>query len=130
MASSLTFAIPVNWTSNRTYEINMIVFVGKKAYTALKDVPTGVEITNTEYWSETGVPYVDLSSIRSKLNELEQDIIGIEGDIDGLDTRITTNSGNIATLTTNLQTVTTNLANAVETMNNIMISLYTPYPSN
>ena len=35
MASTLTFAVPVEWSSSTAYEINTIVFVGKKAYTAM-----------------------------------------------------------------------------------------------
>lgn len=129
MASSLTFAVPVEWDINTAYEINMIVFVGKRAYTAIQNVPTGIQITNTEYWSETGVPYIDLEDIRTHLNNLDTEVDGLETDIDGLDTRVTTNSGNIATLTTNLAAAVSALNAATQTISNIMVSLYTPYPT-
>ena len=129
MATSLTFAVPVEWSINTAYEINMIVFVGKKAYTAIQDVPTGVAITNTTYWSETGVPYVDLADIRTHLNNLDTEVSGLDSDIDALDTRVSTNSGNIATLTQNLATAVASLNTATQTLNNIMVSLYTPYPT-
>lgn len=129
MASSLTFAVPVEWNIQSTYEINMIVFVGKRAYTAIQDVPTGIQITNTEYWSETGVPYVDLSDIRTHLNNLDTDVDNLESDVSGLDGRVSTNSGNIATLTTDLAAAVSALNSATQTLNNIMVSLYTPYPT-
>lgn len=56
MADTLTFAVPVEWSKTTAYEQNSIVFVGKRAYTSLKAVPSGVEITDTSYWAETGVP--------------------------------------------------------------------------
>lgn len=129
MATSLTFAVPVEWNINTAYEINMIVFVGKKAYTAIQNVPTGIQITNTDYWSETGVPYVDLEDIRSHLNTLDTEVSGLDTAVSGLDTRVTTNSGNIATLTQGLANAVAALNTATETINNIMVSLYTPYPT-
>lgn len=129
MASSLTFAVPVEWSINTAYEVNMIVFVGKKAYTAIQNVPTGVQITNTEYWSETGVPYVDLQDIRTHLNNIDDEIDGLDDSVSDIDGRVTTNSGNIATLTQGLSDAVTALNNATATINNIMISLYTPYPT-
>lgn len=129
MAASLTFAVPVEWDINTAYEINMIVFVGKKAYTAIQNVPTGIQITNTAYWSETGVPYIDLEDIRQHLNILDSDVSTLESDVEGLDSRITTNSGNIATLTQGLADAVSALNSATATINNIMVSLYTPYPT-
>lgn len=129
MATSLTFAVPVEWNINTAYEINMIVFVGKKAYTAIQNVPTGIEITNTTYWSETGVPYVDLEDIRTHLNSLDTEVSDLGDDVNNLDGRVTTNSGNIATLTQDLATAVASLNTATQTLNNIMVSLYTPYPT-
>ena len=129
MAASLTFAVPVEWSINTAYEINMIVFVGKKAYTAIQNVPTGIQITNMAYWSETGVPYVDLEDIRTHLNSLDSDVSDLDDAVDGLDSRVTTNSGNIATLTQGLANAVSALTAATDTINNIMVSLYTPYPT-
>lgn len=127
MTPSLTFAVPVEWNSSTTYEINMIVFVGKRAYTAIQDVPAGIQITNTEYWSETGVPFVDLADIRQHLNQLDDNVDDLGESITSIDGRVNTNSGNIATLASDLATATQNLNAATQTLNNIMISLYTPY---
>ena len=126
MPSSLTFAVPIDWSSSRTYEINNIVFVGKRAYTALKNVPTGIEITNTEYWKETGVPYVDVSAIYNRLTSIESDVSENTDDIEQAQSDIITNSNSITNLTTRLNTAVTNLESEVSRVNNIMITLYTP----
>lgn len=129
MSNSLTFAVPVNWDNSNTYEINMIVFVGKKAYTAIQNVPTGVNITNTDYWAETGVPYLDVSDIRQKLNELDDEVTGNTGDIEQAQADIIVNANNITALTNRLTQDIANLETQITRINNIMISLYTPYPT-
>lgn len=126
MLNKLTFAIPVTWSQQTAYEGNMIVFIGKKAYTALQDVPAGTPITDTSYWSETGVPYVDLTEVRNAISGLDTRVTSNATAISGIDTRVTTNSGNISTLTANLATAVAQLSAATETIENIMISLYTP----
>ncbi len=126
MPNSLTFAVPVDWSNTRTYEQNVIVFVGKRAYTALKAVPTGVDIANTEYWKETGVPYVDVSAIYSRLSAVEDDVEDNTEDITQAQSDIVTNANNITALTTRLNTAVTNLEAEVSRVNNIMITLYTP----
>lgn len=126
MATSLTFAVPVEWSSTQTYEINMIVFVGKKAYTAIQNVPAGIEITNTSYWIETGVPYIDVSAIRTKLNELDNDVSDNTADIAQAQADIIANSNTITQLTTRLNSAVTTLENETARLNNVMITLYTP----
>ena len=130
MSQSLTFAVPVTWSSQRTYEINVIVFVGKKAYTAIQDVPTGIEITNELYWKETGVPYVDISDIRTKLNELETEVDSNTDDITSAQQAIVANANSITTITSRLDAAVTALEADVARVNNIMITLYTPYTTN
>lgn len=126
MATSLTFAVPVNWDSTQTYERNMIVFVGKKAYTALQDVPTGIEITNTAYWSETGVPSVDLTAIQNKLNELDSEVSDNTDDITQAKADIVTNANDITSLTNRLASAVSNLEAQTTRLDNVMITLYTP----
>lgn len=129
MASTLTFAVPVEWSNTRTYEINNIVFIGKKAYTALQDVPTGIEITNTAYWSETGVPFVDLTDIRAKLNELDLEVDENTADIATAQADIITNANSITQLSTRLTAAVSSIEADAARLNNIMITLYTPQTS-
>ena len=90
MASTLTFADPVTWDRTKTYEVNLIVFVGRKAYTALKNVPANTAIDNTEYWKETGVPNSgDISALESVVGNssagLVKDVADNTNDIDSLE---------------------------------------------
>lgn len=126
MASSLTFAVPVEWNSTTAYEINMIVFVGKKAYTALQNVPAGTEITNTDYWSETGVPFVDIAAIRTKLNEIEGEVDDNTADIETAQADILTNANNITQVSTRLNAAVSSIEADAARLNNIMITLYSP----
>ena len=80
MADTLTFAVPVEWSKSATYEQNIIVFVGKRAYTSLKAVPSGVEITDTSYWAETGVPTAsEVSALRTRMDDAESSIAHLTG---------------------------------------------------
>ena len=126
MASTLTFAVPVTWSSSTAYEINTIVFVGKKAYTAIRDVPTGVDITNTTYWIETGVKDIDLSSITSAISSLESDVSDNTSDIAQAQADIITNANNITSLTSRLNSAVSSIEADATRLNNIMVTLYTP----
>ena len=124
MASKLTFAIPVEHDSTRAYENNIIVFVGKKAYTSIQAVPANTPITNESYWVETGVG--DIKDIVTRITSLEDDMDDAESAISTNASNILANTGDIATLTTNLATAVQNLNDATRSIENIMISLYTP----
>lgn len=126
MPNTLTFAVPVTWNQQTAYEINTIVFIGKKAYTAIQNVPAGTTITNTDYWIETGVTSPDVEELRDALDALA-------GDVDANTANIATNSASIVslgnqltTVSNNLATATANLADATQRLDNIMITLYTP----
>lgn len=48
------FADPTEWNNTRTYEPLTIVLHEGNSYTSRQFVPMGVELTNTDYWLETG----------------------------------------------------------------------------
>lgn len=48
------FADPAEWNNTRTYEPLTIVLHEGNSYTSRQYVPVGVELTNTDYWLETG----------------------------------------------------------------------------
>lgn len=48
------FADPAEWTPTRSYEALNVVINDGNSYTAKQDVPVGVQITNEDYWLETG----------------------------------------------------------------------------
>ena len=126
MARSLTFAVPVEWDDTETYEVNMIVFVGKKAYTAIQDVPVGIAITNTSYWVETGVPTIDISSLQTQITQLASAVAQNTSAIQTNASNITQNANNITQLSTRLTAAVTSIEADAARLNNIMITLYTP----
>lgn len=126
MPSTLTFAVPVAWNQQTAYEINTIVFIGKKAYTAIQNVPAGTNITNTDYWIETGVTNSDVSELRDQLNALADDVSDNTADIATNTASIVSLGNQLTTVSNNLATATANLADATQRLDNIMITLYTP----
>lgn len=121
MATSLTFAIPIEWSSSNTYERNMIVFIGKRAFTAIQDVPTGIEITNENYWIETGVPFLDVQDIYNRLSTVETGIGDLDDDVTQAKRDIVTNANNITSLTTRMSTA----ENDIDTLDGNVSSLTT-----
>lgn len=49
-----TFANPMEWSNTRTYEPLTIVQHNGNSYTSRQYVPTGIDITNNDYWALTG----------------------------------------------------------------------------
>lgn len=129
MASTLTFAVPVSWDNSNAYEVNTIVFVGKRAYTAIQNVPTGIAITNTDYWIETGVKDIDVEAIETALAQLQDDVDANETAIAANTQSITTNANNITALTAQLATAVNSITANAQRLDNIMITLYTPVSS-
>lgn len=129
MPHSLTFAVPVTWDSTRAYGTNVIVFVGKKAYTSIQDVPTGINIDNTSYWIETGVKDIDLTAIEDAIDALEIAVDDNTDDITQAQADIVTNANNITSLTTQLAAAVASISANAQRLDNIMITLYTPTAS-
>lgn len=135
MASKLTFAVPVTWSQSNTYEANMIVFIGRKAYTALQNVPANTPITDAQYWKETGVPDAgDISDLESDVQAL-QTVIGDSNQ--GLVKDVADNSNNISSLETTVGNSSSGLVKSVadntsdinsleSDMDNVKYTLYTP----
>ena len=111
MTASLTFADPVDWNQSRTYEVNMIVFVGRKAYTALQNVPANIQITNTAYWKETGVPGAgDISNLESDVSTLKT---AVGNQNSGLVKDVADNTSDISSLETTVGNSSSGLVKSV-----------------
>ena len=107
---TLIFAKPVTWDKSKSYLKDNIVFVGRAAYTALQNVPSNVEITNTTYWKETGVPN-------------SSDISNLESDVSSLKTTVgNQNSGLVKDVADN----TSDIDDLESDMDNVKFTLYTP----
>ena len=108
MADTLTFAVPVEWSKSTAYEQNIIVFVGKRAYTSLKAVPTGVEITDTSYWAETGVPQgSDTTQLKAEIETLKGNVSTLQSDLSTTNSNVTANNNAITSMREDMATFLT-----------------------
>lgn len=94
------------WTNTVTYEPLTIVLYQGNSYTSRQFVPIGIDITNTEYWAETG-------NYNAQIEAYRQEVQGFDG-------RITTNATNITTNATNISNETVARQNADTTINNTL----------
>lgn len=72
------FADPLQWSSANAYEPLTIVMNNNNTYTSKKAVPTGIQITNEEYWALTG-PY------NAQLSQLSTDVAALQETMDLID---------------------------------------------
>lgn len=128
MADTLTFAVPVEWSKTTAYEQNIIVFIGKKAYTSLKAVPSGVEITNTSYWAETGVPRgSDTTQLKADIETLKTNVSKLQSNLSTTNSNVTANNNAITSIRQDIANAQSLIDNANTRLDKIMITLYTPY---
>lgn len=66
------FADPVEWDNVRQYEALTIVTHLGNSFTSRKPVPAGVDITNGEYWVNTGNYNAQVGEIQNQINTLSQ----------------------------------------------------------
>lgn len=78
------FANPPEWTDTRAYEPLTIVLHEGNSYTSAQYVPTGIDITNTQYWMLTG-------NFNAQIEAYRQEVAAFDG-------RITKNANDIAEL--------------------------------
>ena len=60
-----TFATPVTWNSETSYNALSIVLYNGHAYTSKQNVPAGTPLSNTNYWFPTGNLYKLISDLKS-----------------------------------------------------------------
>lgn len=84
------FADPAEWTKARTYEPLTIVLHEGNSYTSRQFVPVGIELTNEDFWLETGNYNAQVEAYRQEVRTF--------------DNRITTNTNNITALGNELDT--------------------------
>ena len=86
-----------DWDNTQEYEPLTIVSYQGDSYTSRGYVPTGINITNTQYWAKTGnfnQQVANLSGqvdyLNGKMQDCEEAIDDIEGDINELNTGLNT----------------------------------------
>lgn len=98
----------IEWDNTGTYEPLTVVLYQGNSYTSRQFVPVGIDITNEDYWAETG-------NYNAQVEQYRREVLGFDGDISqaqddilalqsqlagttasGLKTSIETNAVNIA----------------------------------
>lgn len=69
------FADPAEWNSTRTYEPLTIVLHDGNSYTSKQFVPVGIDITNDDYWAETG-------NYNAQIEQYRQEVLAYNDKID------------------------------------------------
>lgn len=66
----IKYADPIEWNIGTQYEANTIVRSGEKVYLSKQAVPSGVSITNEDYWFQVG----DISTYSLELEQIKHQI--------------------------------------------------------
>lgn len=78
------FADPADWNNTRAYEPLTIVLHEGNSYTSKQYVPKGVDISNADFWAETG-------NYNSQVEQYRKEVLALDG-------RVTTNANGISSL--------------------------------
>lgn len=88
------FANPVEWDNIRRYEALTIVTHNNNSYTSKKPVPPGIDISNTEYWVNTGNYNGQMKQIaamaqeaNNKANRVVREVDDIKNEVNALKNR-------------------------------------------
>jgi hypothetical protein len=69
-----------DWNSNEAWERLTIIRANSNNYISIKDVPIGIDVSDTEYWMPFSAKY-DLEKVtKSEIDEMFNNIIGTESD--------------------------------------------------
>lgn len=79
------------WSSANTYAYYDVVQVNGNSYIARQNVPTGIEITNTDYWIHWADPNAQFQELYNIVMTFQDKIASIEESIDTLKTGNTYN---------------------------------------
>ena len=110
------------WDINLAYENLSIVTHNQNSYTSKKPVPAGIEISNTEYWTNTGSFNAYINELTNKLNnemsERETADTNLENkinsEITGRETAVAELENKINSEITGRETVDTELENKIK----------------
>ena len=82
------FADPAEWSSANSYEPLEIVIHKGNSYTSKTFVPVGVEITNQEYWANTGNYNAQIEQYRQDVADAKDQISTANANISNINTQI------------------------------------------
>lgn len=64
-----------DWTNSKTYEALSIVQYQGNSFTSRQYVPTGIEITNEEYWASTGNYNAQVENYRQEVTQVNNELV-------------------------------------------------------
>lgn len=89
------FADPLDWDSSKTYEPLTIVYYKGNSYTSRQSVPTGIEITNTDYWALTGNYNAQIEQYRQEVSAMQGQVTQNKNNIAGLKQQVSAVQGQV-----------------------------------
>lgn len=114
------FANPAEWTNTRGYEPLTIVLHEGNSYTSTQYVPTGIDITNTNYWLETGNWNAQIEAYRKEVLQFDgritQNEKGIQDNMTAIATEVTNRENAINSEATARSAEDTNLQNQINAL--------------
>lgn len=106
----------IEWDNTGTYEPLTVVLYQGSSYTSRQFVPAGIEITNQEYWANTG-------NYNAQVEQYRQEVLNYAATVEAYDGRITANADAIATETQNRENADTQINTAIEGINNSITAI-------
>lgn len=97
------FADPLEWSDTREYEPLTIVTYQGNSYTSRQYIPTGIEVTDTEYWALTGNFNAQVEAYRAEVQLFDGRITANANGISALQTSDTEQNGSIEALNTSVE---------------------------
>lgn len=82
------FADPLEWNINTAYESLTIVYHQGNSYTSKQAVPTGIDISNGDYWALTGNYNAQIEQYRQEVQAYGARITALEQAVQQLETQI------------------------------------------
>ena len=76
------FAEPIEWDKTKQYEPLTIVTNSGNSYTSKQYVPTGIEITNEEFWALTGNYNAQIEQYRNEVTAYDNRITAAQDTAD------------------------------------------------
>ena len=79
------FADPIEWDNTKTYEPLTIVYYQGNSYTSRQAVPTGIAITNEDYWALTGNYNAQIEAYREEVAQYAGEVAEFDERIDDVE---------------------------------------------
>ena len=119
------FADPIEWDNTKTYEPLTIVYYQGNSYTSRQAVPTGIAITNDEYWALTGNYNAQIEAYRTEVQNYSEAVGGVISDVEDIETDITGLDGRLDAIEANNWVTTTRINDAAVTTSKLANSSVT-----